>query len=390
MELSETIKERIEGWQKRALTVGVIAAAVSVAGAFLSPAQFFQSYLVGYLFWIGIAAGSIVILSLHHLVAGGWGFTIQRILESSARTIPLMALLFIPVVLGMKDLFIWARPEVVADDLILQHKAPYLNQTFFVVRALFFFLVWSVLYFFLTKWSADQDKNGDAALSRKLQRFGGPGILLFMITMTFATIDWSMSLDPHWFSTIFGLMFIIGQGLLTLAFATIVVSGLTDDDNLAAFVKKKHFHDLGNLLLAFVSLWAYMSVSQFLIIWSGNLPEEIPWYLHRSHGGWDWLVLFVVIFHFAVPFALLLLRRNKRRANILVKIAFGIALMRLVDLFWVIAPNFHPHGISVHWLDLVAPAGIGGIWLAFFFYNLKGRALLPINDPRLSEAAAHE
>lgn len=206
--------------------------------------------------------------------------------------------------------------------------------------------------------------------------------------MTFASIDWVMSLDPHWFSTIFGFMFVIGQALLTLAFAVIVIGQLSTVKPLADVLKKQHFHDLGNLMLAFVSLWAYMSLSQFLIIWSGNLPEEIPWYLHRLHGGWQWLALFVVIFHFALPFIVLLSRRTKRNITVLSRVAVAMVFMRLVDLFWIIAPSFHPDKFSFHWLDVAAPIGIGGLWVAAFVWQLKGRALLPVNDPRLEEAFA--
>ncbi len=386
----ENLQEKFNSIQKRALIVGVAGSILSGLGAFLDLTQFYQSYLLGFLFWIGIALGSIALLSLHHMVAGGWGFVIQRILEAASRTIPLMAVLVLPVFFGMNRLYIWAQPDVVAGDAILQHKQAYLNPGFFGVRTAIFFIVWGVLFYCLTKWSSDQDKSGNPALTTRLERLGGPSIILYVLTVSFASIDWVMSLDPHWFSTIFGFMFVIGQGLLTLAFATIVASYLANWKPVSEVVQRKHFHDLGNLLLAFISLWAYMSVSQFLIIWSGNLPEEIPWYLHRMHGGWGALVLFVVIFHFVAPFFLLLMRRNKRNANILAKITAGIILMRFFDLYWILVPNFHPHGFAIHWLDIAAPVAIGGLWVAFFISNLKGRELLPLNDSRLHEAFQHE
>ncbi len=243
---------------------------------------------------------------------------------------------------------------------------------------------------FLNKWSKDQDRTADASITSKLQKISGPAILLYVLTVTFSSIDWVMSLDPHWFSTIFGFVFVIGQALLTLAFAIVVVVMLSDYKPLSDVLARKHFHDLGNLMMAFVLLWAYISVSQFIIIWSGNLPEEIPWYLHRLHGGWQWLALAIVIFHFALPFILLLSRRTKQRKQLLFKVALAMIFMRLVDLFWIVAPNFHPEQISVHWMDVLAPIGIGGIWLAAFIWNLKDKPLLPLNDPRLKEAFQHD
>ncbi|MCZ6818084.1 MAG: hypothetical protein O7G31_01150 [Calditrichaeota bacterium] len=390
MEDLEAIKPELNRIQQRALIIGVLGLALAGAGAFVSPQQFFRSYLFGYLFWIGLALGSLVILGLHHLVSGGWGFVIQRILEAASRTIPVLAVLFLPIFFGMSDLYIWARPDVVAADEILQHKSAYLNIPFFWIRAAGYFAVWSGFIYFLNKWSVEQDRTGDASLSDRLERIGGPSILFYVITMTLASTDWVMSLDPHWFSTIFGFIFVIGQVVLTMAFAALVLSKLAQYKPISDVIERKHFHDLGNLMLAFISLWAYVNVSQFLIIWSGNLPEEIPWYIHRMQGGWGILSVFVVVFHFLVPFVLLLMRRNKRRANVLAKIAVGVILVRFFDLYWIIAPNFYPHGIHVHWLDVVTPIGLGGIWVAAFIWQLKGRALLPVNDPRLQEAFAHE
>lgn len=386
----EAIRPQLDRIQQRAFLIGGAGLVVTIIGAFTNSQQFFQSYLFGYMFWIGLALGSLALVSLHHLVGGGWGFVIQRILESGTRTLPLMAVLFLPFLFGMQELYLWARPEVVAQDAVLQHKQLYLNEPFFWIRAAFFFLLWFSFGFFLNKWSVEQDRTGNVRLSDKLRNISGPCLVFYVLTMTFASIDWVMSLEPHWFSTIFGFVFVIGQGLSTLAFAAIVVGKLSGKKPISEVIQKKHFHDLGNLMLAFVALWAYVNVSQFLIIWAGNLPEEIPWYLHRSHGGWEWLSLGVVIFHFAVPFALLLSRRNKQNMQVLSSIAIAIIVVRFFDLFWIVAPNFHQHGISVHWLDIAAPVGIGGLWVATFIWQLKGRALLPFNDPRLKEVFAHE
>ncbi|MFQ5676001.1 MAG: hypothetical protein ACE5G1_08910 [bacterium] len=384
----ESIKPQLNRIQFRALIVGIVALTLCGFGAYTNKEQFFQSYLVGYLFWIGLALGSLAIMSLHHLVGGGWGFAIQRLLESASRTLPVLAVLLVPLFFGMQELYVWARPEAVAADTVLQHKGAYLNINFFWLRSAAYFAIWFVLVFFINKWSFEQDKSQDTSFTERIQKISGPAILLYILTMTFASIDWAMSLDPHWFSTIYGFMFVIGQALLTLAFAVIMIGRLSTVKPLSDVLKKQHFHDLGNLMLAFVSLWAYMSLSQFLIIWSGNLPEEIPWYLHRLHGGWQWLALFVVVFHFALPLIVLLSRRTKRNITVLSSVAVAMVFMRLVDLFWIIAPSFHPDGFSFHWLDIAAPIGIGGLWVATFLWQLKGRALLPVNDPRLKEAFA--
>jgi hypothetical protein len=277
-----------------------------------------------------------------------------------------------------------------AADAILQHKAAYLNVNFFWIRTAVYFAIWIILIFFINKWSLDQDRAAKPSLVNRLQKISGPGILLYVLTLTFASIDWVMSLDPHWFSTIFGFVFVIGQAVLAMAFAIVVVGWLAPHQPLSEVLRTQHFHDLGNLLLAFVMLWAYISLSQFIIIWSGNLPEEITWYVHRLHGGWQWLALGIVMFHFAVPFVLLLSRQTKRRIEILSKVALAMIFMRLVDLFWIVAPNFHPEKLHIHWMDIFAPLGIGGLWVAAFVWQLKGRALLPVNDPRMHEAFRHE
>ena len=387
---TDSLKPLLNRLQQGAFIVGVIALAFCAAGAYLSPKQFFQSYLFGYLFWLGIALGSLAIVALHHLVGGGWGFSIQRLLESGTRTLPLMALLLVPFFFGMKELYVWANSEAVAGDELLQHKELYLNSSFFWIRTAGYFFMWAILIFFLNRWSHEQDRTAEPSLTRRLQNLSGPALVIYVLTVTFASIDWVMSLDPHWFSTIFGIMFVVGQGLATLAFAVVVVGMLAPHKPLSEIVTSKQFHDLGNLLLAFVMFWAYISFSQFLIMWSGNLPEEIPWYVHRLHGGWQWIAMAILIFQFALPFVLLLSRQIKKRAEFLTKVALAIVFMRFVDLFWIVAPNFHPHGIFIHWMDVLAPIGIGGIWIAVFIWQLKGRPLLPLHDPRLQEAFHHK
>ena len=375
--------------QRGALIAGVVGLVLCVIGALFDLDQFFQSYLWAYLFWLGIAAGCFGIMLLQHLAGGRWGVVIRRFLESGAMTLPLMALLFIPLLFGLQSLYVWARPEAVQADEILQHKQPYLNVPFFIIRALLYFAIWSGLALLLNRWSLQQDRTADPNLSRRFRLLSGPGLVIYMLTMTFASFDWAMSLDPHWYSTIYGALFIIGQGLTTLAFVITVAAFLSDSKPLSEVATADLFNDLGNLLLAFVMLWAYMSFSQFLIIWSGNLPEEVVWYIERTTGGWAWIPPFLIIFHFALPFLLLLLRSTKRRPRVLARVAVFVILVHLVNLFWLVMPAFHPDGLHVHWLDLAAPVGIGGLWITAFLWVLQRRPLLPLHDDRLHAEGGH-
>jgi hypothetical protein len=371
--------------QRPALIVGVLGLAVCALGVFLNSPQFFRSYLYGYLFWINVTLGCFSILMLHHLVGGGWGFAIQRLLEAGAWLFPLMALLFLPLLFGMKDLYLWARPDEVAHDVLLQHKQPYLNVPFFLIRSLFYFLAWMGVAYLLNRWSLRRDETGDMSLTRRIKLCSGFGLVVYGGTVTFASVDWVMSLEPHWFSTIYGVIFIVGNALTTLALMIIVLGRLSTQKPLADLVSPQHFHDLGNLMLAFVMLWAYIAFSQYIIIWSGNLPEEATWYVHRMTGGWQSVAMALIGFHFIAPFLLLLSRNTKRRTETVSVVAGAMILMRLIDLFWLVMPSFHKAKFHIHWLDFAAPIGIGGVWLAAFIWQVQKRPLLPLRDPRLDE-----
>ena len=373
--------------QRGALIAGVVSLGVCAAGGLASPAQFFRSYLVAYMFFFGIGMGCMAILMIHHITGGAWGAVIRRLLESGTRTLPLMLLLFLPLVLGMHQLYEWTHPEVVAHDPALLHKAAYLNIPFFLARAAFYFCVWLLLMRYLNRWSLEQDATLDPAPAQRMELLSRGGLLLLGLTMSFAAIDWLMSLEPHWFSTIFGILIMGGQVLSAMAFIIPLAAVLADADGgpLANVISKDQFHDLGKLLLAFVMLWTYFALSQFLIIWSANLPEEIPWYLKRLHGGWQWLGIAVIIGHFALPFVLLLSQDIKRRAGALAVVALLVIVARFVDLYWMITPAFYPQGITVHWMDVLTAVGVGGIWLSFFVWQLKGRSLVAIHDPSLPE-----
>jgi len=367
---------------RRSIAVGVIAYAVCLIGWFFDRQQFFQAYLVGYIFWLGVPLGCLGILMIHHLVGGTWGFVIQRALESAVRTFPVLALLFVPLLFGLPQLYAWARPDVVAHDAVLQQKAAYLNIPAFIVRAVLYFALWSLLGFLLSRWSAQQDRSDAPALTQKLQTLSGPGLVIYGLTVTFSAIDWLMSLEPRWYSTIFGMMFMVSHGLLGLVFVIGVSCFLSRRLPLARFLAPWVFQDLGNLLLAFVMLWAYLSFSQFLLVWMENLQQEIPWYLHRINGGWGVIAVALIGLQFALPFVLLLSRAVKRHAAALCVVAAGIAVMHQIELYWFVVPSFHPDGFTLHWTTLVAPIAIGGIWLAAFLSQLKNQPLLPLRDPR--------
>ena len=381
--MKPNLRAELDAIRKRALLVGGVASLAAVAGAFVDPLQFHRSYLVAWLFWIGIGLGSLAIVMLHHMTGGSWGFAIRRLLEASMRTLPLLALLFVPIALGIDRVYPWADEAAVAGDLLLQHKQPYLNEPFFLARAIGFFALWIGSAVIMLRLARKTDRTGDKRHEKRARLLSGPLLAIYGITMTFAAIDWGMSLEPHWFSTMYGVIFVVGQALATLAFAIVASSWLGRHDPFKRFLKADHFQDLGNLMFAFVLLWAYTSFSQFLIIWSGNVSEETPWYLARTHGGWQVLALALVVLHFAVPFLLLLWRRIKRDTAVLPFVALLVLAMRYVDVTWLVAPAFHPEGLSLHWLDLAIPVAIGGLWLAFFVHNLKGRPLISLQDANL-------
>jgi hypothetical protein len=367
-------------FERPAMIVGILGLAASGLGAVIARDQFFRSWMLSSLFWLAIALGALPLLMLHHLVGGKWGFAIRRILEAASRMLPLMAVLFIPILFGIHSLYEWSHADIVAGDEILKHKSSYLNVPFFTGRAAFYFLVWIVFGWLLNRWSAEQDRTGQLSILPRLQKLSGAGLVVYALTITFASTDWVMSLEPHWFSTIYGMMFMVGQVLTTLAFAVAILALLAETPPLSEYLTAETLNDLGNLLFAFIMLWAYLSFSQYLIIWSGNLPEEIPWYLRRSSGGWQWIAIALALFHFAVPFFLLLVRRNKRKLKIVASIALAVVAMRLLDLMWLVIPA-HEASVHVHWLDVVALAGIGGLFLAGFSRQLRQRPLVPQGDP---------
>lgn len=386
---SPQLDHDVRRWRNRFLVAGIAAMAIWGAGAVFSPVQFFRSYIWSYTFYLGLALGCLALGMLQFLTGGAWGVIIRRLCESASRTLPLLALLFIPLALGIPDLYSWSHANVVAADPALQQKHIYLNVPFFLARAAIYFSGWLLLTYLLNRWSLEEDRTGGGRAHKRLQYMSGPGLVFYCFSVTFMAVDWIISLNPHWFSTIFGMIFIIGQALSALAFLITMVVLLSNYRPFSEVITSRHLHDLGKLLLAFVMVWAYFSFSQFLIIWAGNLAEEIPWYVQRLKGGWQYVGLGLVFFHFALPFALLLSRDLKRSAPLLTGIALFILLMRYVDVYWLIAPDFNHGGFTLNWMDIIGPVGLGCIWLAYFAWQLTKRPLLPVGDPQLEEALVH-
>jgi hypothetical protein len=382
--------ETVGGIQRLGMTAAAIGVALTIVGFIMSGQErFFQAYLVAYTFVFGIVLGSMAVLMVQHLSGGAWGVVIRRPLEATVRTMPIMTLLYLPIAFGVHDLYHWSHPEVVAGDPVLEWKQPYLNTTFFYIRQVVYFAIWNLIVWFLTSWSAEQDRSGDPSLVKKFSKLSGAGLVIYSLTVTFAMVDWTMSVNPHWFSTMWGPLYMVGQGLSAFAFTIAVLIALSQTAPLNRIVTSHHLHDLGKLLFAFLMLHAYLSFSQFLIIWAANLAEEIPHYLIRWDGGFQYVSIFMIVGHFAVPYALLLSRDIKRSFRRLRLIALWILFARVVDYFWHVAPEFHKDHLSIGILDIATPIAVGGVFLALFAVNLRKYSLLPVNDPGLPKALAH-
>jgi hypothetical protein len=375
---------------RRAFAVGVIALGGSFAYGAAHPDQFLRSYLLAFVFWNGLAVGSLAILMLQYLTGGAWGIAIRRELEAATRTLPLTAVAFLPIAFGMHRLYEWTHADVVARNELLQKKAGYLNTPFFLTRTALAFAVWMLVAYFLNRWSREQDTHADhRAIDRKLQLLSGGGLVAYALTTTFTSVDWVMSLEPHWYSTMYGVIFMVSQALGALALAAFAFVRLSRQAPVSEFLRGRHLHDLGKMMFAFTMIWAYVNFSQYLIVWSGNLPEEIAWYLARFRGGWGWVGLAVLLLHFVLPFLLLLSRRANRDPRTLLLAAGLLIVMRFVDIGWLVLPAFSKGAFRIHPTDLSVPIGLGGLWLGLYIRNLVTRPLVPVNDPGFEEALAH-
>lgn len=379
-----------------ALAIGAIAVLIALIVGLIDSHRggawgwqgFFRSYVFAYVFWAAIPLGSLALLMLHHCTGGWWGFPIRRIFEAGSRTIWFMAVLFIPILIGLSKIYPWTQPGEIPDDPVNHFKRMYLQPGGFIVRAVIYFAIWIVLAHLLNKWSAEQDRTGDPIFKDRMMSLAAPGLVLWGLMVTGAAIDWVLSLEPHWFSTIYGMIFIVVECLAGLAFAILVLAKLWEYEPLKDSVEPKRLIDLGSLMLTFTILWAYVSFSQFLIIWAGNLKNEIPWYMARAFGSWAVIAVILLVFHFFVPFFLLLQRQIKRRVRTLSMVAGILLTLSLVDVYWLVVPAYEPSGPQLHLTDIFAVIGIGGLWFGMFLGELKKLPLLPLHDPRFEGARA--
>jgi hypothetical protein len=374
---------------QRALILGVVFGLGSIALAFIRPEEFYRGYLLGYMDWLGVALGSMAIVMIRHLTGGGWGTVIRRILGAAMRTLPIMAILFIPIIFAVlqHQMYPWLKAhDAIADPHIREHlekhkfiTESYLTSTGFIVRAIIYLAIWNLLSFLLSMWSKQTDKPHAPDNTQKFKAVAGPGLILYAFTISFAAIDWVMSLDPSWISTIFGLIILAGELISAICFAIVVERILVDYKPISAMLRPDFVHDHGKWTLTFIMLWAYFSFSQWLIIWAGNLPTEITFYLKRINHGWGYVAVFLALFHFCIPFVVLLSRPFKRDIRKLVWLAIWLLCMRFVDLFWIVEPNFSTN-FTVTIADIVVPIALMCIWLFFFCRNLASLPLLPVYD----------
>jgi hypothetical protein len=384
----------VDRLQSGGLIVGGIALLMALFGYMKSPADFYHSYIFSYMLILGLTVGSLGLLMLQHLTGGIWGMVIRRPLEAASRNLVLVGILFIPILMGMKYLYSgndsetgWLNAPKEGEHALTSWQQGYLTQGGFVTRALIYFAIWLVLMVVFNNWSKQQDQSNGEGLKQRMKALAAPGVILYILAMTFAAIDWVMSLSPRWASTIYGFLFVAGQAIAAMGLMIAVIVLLAGSEPFNGVIKKRHLHDLAKLLFAFNMLWAYFAFSQLLIIWSGNQPEEITFYRSRLNGQWGVVAVIVLLFSFAIPFLLLLSRDVKRTASVVSKIAVWMVFMRLVDLYWMTRPEFTSRAVPT-WLDIVVPVALIGLWLGFFAMNLKQRPLLPVGDPNLSEVLA--
>src|SRR5918996_149327 len=367
--------------------LGIVACAIL---GIANPRQFFFSWLVSFLFFLSLAVGALLFVPIQYAAQGGWGIVLRRIGETTFATIPVMAALFLPVALGLHDLYEWSHADAVANDALLRWKAPYLNVPFFLIRAALYFGIWSFIALLYYRGSRGQDVTGDPGVSVRLRRCAGPAIMVLALTQTFASVDWIMSLTPHWYSTMMGVYFFAGSFVGFIALLSVLAAAMRRAGLLDAIVTVEHLHDIGKFLFAFTAFWAYISFSQFFLIWYGNLPEETIWYRERMEGSWMTVSLFLMAGHFAAPVFFLLGRAVKRRGSTLAIGGAWLLAMHFLDLYWQVMPTLHPDGIRPSVLDLAALVAVGGCFVAAASWLMRRQALVPLRDPRLAESLAFE
>jgi hypothetical protein len=379
---------------RTAIIIGAVAGVLGLVGLFVSGSgQFFQAYLFAFMFWIGISLGSLAFLLLHILSGNRWGLAIRRVVEAGAANIWVMAILFVPLLFGLTTLFPWARPAEVAASTSMQAQTFYLNVPFFIIRAVIYFVVWFLLAFLANRVITRRSKlTPEGAARDSHQGLGGVGLIAYAFTMSFAAIDWLMSLQPFWSSSVFGLLVIFGQVLTTIAFAVLalnLIPGLSLGRSWTHATTPIPYRDLGAMMMTLVMGWAYLAYFQLLIIWAGNLPHEVSWYIARTQGGWSYVAIFVAVFQFVLPFLILISARVRHNMRILSWLSILLLVGYLVNLWWNVKPAFYP-GFSISWLDFVLPVAIGGFWVAGFLYALKRRPLLTPAEEQILDPVAEQ
>jgi hypothetical protein len=389
--ISPELETKLKSMRTMALGAGAVGMLATIAGFFVDSNQFYHSYLWTFMFWVGLSIGCLGWLMIQYLTGGNWGVMIRRVAESSAKSLPLWLLFFIPVIIGIPVLYShsWANAALVAKDPVLQHKQPYLNTPFWVIRGFIYLGGFALLGFLLNRLSDREDREGGSGPLKAMAKISAPGMIFLIFGITFYSTDWALSLSAHWYSTMYPLLFIAGTGLSAIAFIIVMMVTLSEEQPLKQLMTHRHLHDIGKFMLANVMLWAYFSFSQFLIIWAGNLPEEIPFYKQRQVGGWQYVALALILGHFCLPFALLLSRDLKRNFKFLRRIAIFVILIRMVDVYWLVAGEYTPGHLNISWMDFTSLIGIGGIWFFVFLGILLSRPILPMNTPDLEEALAH-
>ena len=384
---SETYKlTDIKGFENKLLIAGILVTILSGIGYFIDSAQFFMSYLVAWIFWVSIGLGALFFVMLNHLTGAVWSVVLRRLTESVMIALPFMAILFIPLIFGLNDMYHWTHQDVVAKDVILSQKTGYLNVPFFLIRTAVYFIAWFLIARKLYKTSIAQDTNPATEQIKQMRRVSGPGMVVFALTTSFAGFDWLMSLDAHWYSTIFGVYFFGGGLLSVLAALTLIGIYLRKKGILNEIITIEHYHDLGKLMFAFTIFWGYIAFSQYFLIWYANIPEETIWYQHRWAGNWKILSMTLVFGHFTIPFLVLMTRAAKRSFTLLTIISIWLLVMHWIDLYWIAMPTYAHHGFHLSWMDLTLFIGIGGVFLGIFWKYLSSNALVPLNDSTLPES----
>jgi hypothetical protein len=383
----ERMSVQLNRVQLGAIGVAVLGIILSAVGAILDLNNFFQSYLIAFFYWVGISLGCLALFMVLNLIGGAMSFSMQRLLAAGARTLPLMALLFLPLIFGLNTLYSWTDPAVAAT--LPASKASFLTLDFFILRAALYFVIWILLVYFVTRFSYNHDRTGDDTMLVRAKQISIVGLLLVFVTTAFSSLDWVISLNPKWYSTIYGLLYISREGLGSIALGTLVLALLWQYLPLSARVRERTLNDVGSVMLAALMLWMYMEFFQFLIIWQGNLPDYTSWYVQRIQGGWDLFVIFVIVFHFGIPFAFLLTPGFRTDIRRLLAVASLILVMRLLGLFWVVLPVYSP-SVSFNWMNLVLPLTFGGLWVALYIWNLKRHQLIPSSNPEWVEVERRE